>query len=153
MINMKQGYTRKEALEIQKKLEDNGWKVEINNLDAIKKDDSAFWYEYDEDFPLLSIRRKNKKYEIIAKGDIDVIDPKNDNIYFHFEGGKPDTGDNEDMTDNLVKNGDWGNNNWFELIEFKIQNGKFKEILDVNNPNEIDLKEIIKDLFETLKIK
>ena len=72
---------------------------------------------------------------------------------FILKGGKPETGDNEDMTDNLLKNGDWGDNNWFELIEFKKENGKFKEILDVDNLNEIDLKEIIKDLFEVLKIK
>jgi menaquinone-dependent protoporphyrinogen IX oxidase len=52
---MKQGYTRKEALEIEKKLEENGWKVEMNNLYAIKKDSSLFWYEYDEDTPIIQM--------------------------------------------------------------------------------------------------
>lgn len=149
MIRVGKGFTKKEAQEIEKKIEDMGWKVEINNLDAIKHDDSVWWYEYDEYAPVLKASKGKKSYEIIATGDITITTP-NDEDHFYFRGGKPDFGKDE-LTESLVKNGDWGDNNWFEIIPMKSEKGEWKEIYGMDNLTEISLSEIVKDFMLLLQ--
>ena len=144
-----EGFTKAEAEEIVKKIESKGWKVEISNLDAIKHDDSVWWYEYDEYAPVLKASKGKKSYEIIATGDITITNPNDDEDYFYFRGGKPAFGKDE-LTTSLLKNGDWGDNNWFEIIPMKYENGEWKEIYGMDNLTEISLSEIIKDFMSLL---
>lgn len=155
---MSEGFTRKETQEIEKKIESMGWKVKINNLDVIKHDNSVWWYEYDIDAPILSVENKNKKiaYLLIADGDIRITDPKNEENHFYFEGGNPDMGESDELTEDLVKYGKWEDNNWFEVIR-EIYNSKTKEYEVDNNLDKIDdpvagdIKEAVDKFIDFLK--
>jgi hypothetical protein len=147
---MDKGFTKKEISDIEKKITSFGWKIEINNLDAINKDDSTWWYEYDEYAPVLMITKGKDGYEIIATGDITITNPNDDEDYFYFRGGKPDFGKDE-LTESLVKNGDWGDNNWFEIIPMTKYKGVFKEVSGIDDFTDISLKSIISQLISLLE--
>lgn len=157
---MGEGYTKAEAKEIQKQIEEMGWSVEMNNLDAVKRDDSVWWYEYDIDSPILSVENKDNSvaYILVADGDISITDPENGENHFYFEGGRPDTGEKDDLTEDLVKRGVWDNNNWFEVIR-EVYNPKTKEYKVDNNLNQIDdpaevyIKDAVEKFINFLKLE
>jgi hypothetical protein len=147
---MDKGFTKKEISDIEKKITSFGWKIEINNLDAINKDDSIWWYEYDEYAPILRITQGKEGFEIIATGDISITDPNNDENHFYFRGGKPDFGEKDELTEHLVKYGDYGDNNWFEIVPISYINGKWKEDTDIDDYIEGSLKDTISFLMKML---
>ena len=158
VIYMSEWFNKKEAQEIEKKIERLGWEVEINNLDAIKHDNSIWWYEYDMNAPILSVKNNDKKiaYLLIADGDILITDPKNEENHFYFKGGNPDTGKADELTEDLVKNGVYGNNNWFEVIR-EVYNPKTKryevdaDLDQVDDPVEYYIKNAVKKFIKFLK--
>lgn len=155
---MSEGFTRKESKEIEEKIERLGWKIEINNLDMVKHNDSVWWYEYDLDLPILSVENKNKKinYLLIADGDIRITDLEDEENHFYFRGGKPDMGKTDKLTEDLIERGEWGDNNWFEIIR-SVYNPKSKKYevdndLDlVDEPTSGDIKEIVDTFINFLK--
>ena len=158
MINESEGFTTAEAEEIGKKIESIGWKVEINNLDAVKHDDSVWWYEYDSGAPILSVENKDGTiaYVLIADGDINITDPKDEENHFYFEGGKPDTGEAGELTEDLINRGVWGNNNWFEIIREVYSNDTYdyevdSEFGENNDTVEAYLKEAVNKLINLIK--
>ena len=145
---MDKGFTKKEAMEIEKKVKEKGWKVEEDKLYAIKKDNSAWWWQYTGS-SIFTIAKGKKEYRIVVLGDIEINDPKNKNIYFYFRGGSPETGDNADLTDHLVKYGDYEHNNWFEVVEEDDD-----EDIDPDwDLMEGSLKDVVQDLFEEANIE
>ncbi len=148
---MDKGFTKKEISDIEKKITSLGWEIKINNLDAINKDDSTWWYEYDEYAPVLMITKGKDGYEIIATGDIIIIDPKNDGNHFYFKGGNPDFGEKDKLTESLIKNGDWENNNWFEIVPMTNYKGTFKELTGIDDITDGSLKSIVSQLISLLE--
>jgi hypothetical protein len=160
-----EGYTSKEAKKIQDKIEKLGWEVVINNLDAVKKDDSIYWYEYDDYAPILLLEKRTKdgkkfKIEMETEGDIYIYDKKDEENHFIFNGGKADLGDKDELTDDLVKNGVYENNNWFIIDGYKLNkktklydrfpdksNVLFSDFEDV----EHSLKDAVAKVFEKIK--
>lgn len=68
--------------------------------------------------------KNNHRIMIIAIGDIDIYYPKDpENGYFCKDGhyrGK--------LTKDLIKNGHWESNNWFEILELEREKGKWVQI-------------------------
>jgi len=141
----KEGYTTKEVIEIANKLEKDGWKVKINMLDAVEKDDSVWWYEFGGE-KILSASKGRKTVSIGVYGDIAIHGnerTKNEDDYFACKQGGKEAGE---LTEDLVKNGTWEENNWFEVI---VEDSKTKEFMTVDVP--ISLKNAVELFFDTIE--
>ena len=141
----KEGYTTKETEEIANKLEKDGWKVKTNMLNAVKKDDSVWWYEFGGE-KILSASKGRKTVSIGVYGDIAIRGnerTKNEDEYFVCKQGGNEDGE---LTEDLVKNGTWDENNWFEII---VEDSKTKEFTTVDVP--ISLQDAVKIFFDTIK--
>ena len=141
----KEGYTTKEVIEIANKLEKDGWKVKINMLDAVEKDDSVWWYEFGGE-KILSASKGRKTVSIGVYGDIAIHGnerTKNEDDYFACKQGGKEAGE---LTEDLVKNGTWEENNWFEVI---VEDSKTKEFMTVDVP--ISLKDAVELFFDTIE--
>ena len=141
----KEGYTTKEVIEIANKLEKDGWKVKINMLDAVEKDDSVWWYELGGE-KILSASKGRKTVSIGVYGDILINGnerTKNEDDYFACKQGGKEAGE---LTEDLVKNGTWEENNWFEVI---VEDSKTKEFMTVDVP--ISLKDAVELFFDTIE--
>lgn len=145
---MKKGFTKDEAMEIEKKVKAKGWKVEEDDLYAINKDDSIFWWQY-TDSSIFTISKGRKRYGIFVLGDIEINDPKTGESYFYVKGGNPIEGDDSDLTDNILKNGDYQHNNWFEIVEEEDD----EEVDSEWDLMEGSLKETVKELLYEIGIK
>jgi len=96
-----------------------GWKIEENNLD-FRRQDCTLWYNTDT---VVSLSKEGFWAEIIPSGDIRIYGKK-DSTEFVYKGGNP----RGELTNYLRKNGEWENNNWFEVGVFrrvKQPNGDF----------------------------
>ncbi len=148
MINMKKGFTKKEAMEIEKKVKAKGWKIEEDDLYAINKDDSIFWWQY-TDSSIFTISKGRKRYGIFVLGDIEINDPKTGEPYFYVKGGNPIEGDDSDLTDDVLKNGDYKHINWFEIVEEEDD----EEVDSKWDLMEGSLKKTVKELLYEIGIK
>lgn len=140
------GLTKAQVKTVKNILNDAGIKHDFD--DYYKYSDTVFYYEYVNIF----IMSKGKyKVEVIPVGDIRIYDKKNPDIYFKYEGGKPATGINDDITKDLVKNGRYQANNWFELDVYKKNKyGKY-EYYDIGDDNiAISLEDAIVRSVEVL---
>jgi len=127
--------------ELIKKLEKDGWKVEVNMLNAVRKDDSVWWYELGGE-TIFSASKGTKTVSIGVYGDIAIHGDNEGNYFICKEGGKPDGR----LTQDLVKNGNWGNNNWFEII---VEDRKAKDFITVDVPTS--LQDAVKIFSDTIK--
>jgi len=131
--------SRKETI---KELEKDGWKIKINMLDAVRKDDSVWWYELGGE-TIFSASKGTKTVSIEVRGDISIYDENYEDVYFVCkEGGKPDG----ELTQDLVKNGEWNDNNWFEI---NFEDSKTKEFKTVDVPTSLQVA--LNTLMETVE--
>jgi len=136
----------KKVEEITNKLKKDGWKVEVNMLGAIKKDDSVWWYDFGG-LEILSAIKRTKKVSIGVYGDIFVhknyeTENGEENYFKCKEGGKPEG----ELSDDLVENGEWENNNWFEIF---VEDSKTKNFITIDTPTS--LEDAVNIFFDTIE--
>jgi len=135
----------KSKKETIKELEKDGWKIKVNMLDAVKKDDSVWWYEFGGE-KILSASKGRKTVSIGVYGDIAIHGnerTKNEDDYFVCKQGGNEDGE---LTEDLVKNGSWDENNWFEII---VEDSKTKEFITVDVPTS--LQDAVKIFLDTIE--
>jgi hypothetical protein len=94
---------RKEML---KRLKKNNCEI-LDDFVDFRIQDSTNWYDSDT---ILSVKKDDKIYSLSAVGQIRIYTK---NKHFVFKGGKPDG----ELNNYIKKNGEWENNNWFEITE------------------------------------
>lgn len=94
---------------MMKRIKNAGYKIINDNID-FRKQDCTDWYDCDIVLSIQSLDKKRRRFDILAVGDIKIYTKNN---HFVFKGGKP----SGELTTYLKKNGDWENNNWFEITE------------------------------------
>lgn len=124
--------------EMLREIEKAGWKIEIDSTDAVPHEDSIWWYEYDDEAPILSIVKGKHHLDLITHGDIEIFNEKDDLDYFIYKEGSRLEGS---LTPNLVKFGRYETNNWFEI-------NQDENSYDIMEENYSSLTEAVKALME-----
>ena len=93
--------------EFQELIKDFGWKIDTYNMDFGTE---ACELYYDWENPLLEISKGEQYIRVMVIGDIRIYGKRD--ALFEYRGGKA----KGELTYWLRKNGQWENNNWFEIF-------------------------------------
>jgi len=130
--------SRKETI---KELEKDGWKIKVNMLDAVRKDDSIWWYDFGG-LEIFSVSKGTKTVSIEVRGDISIYDEIYEDVYFVCkEGGKPEG----ELTEDLVKRGEYDDNNWFEINFEDSETNEFKTV-DITTSLKVALNTLMENV-------
>jgi hypothetical protein len=95
---------------LQKELKGKGYIINVNNVDFRVQDCTNYFNEGNPILKVSSLDKDKKTFELLCVGDIRIYSKKKSFVY---KGGNPDG----KLTRYLKKNGEWENNNWFEITE------------------------------------